>query len=569
MVRVLIAALAGCAAVGCLRSASPDVGSDRTVDTGVPVVLGAADGPKVEWDFGDGALEAAPRVSHVFVRAGRYRVRALEGSEERAAVTLEVIQRPITHAIPETADGALYLGRIRGGLEPAIDFAEKLLGPDPVQRFIETAVLPSVALDDASVEPEGGIGLFTLSGFRGLAGLLAARDPSALSRAVEHRFEKTGAGLSQNVDGSVRIQGPQGAEMALLADRGYVYLIVPQPGAAGAEGSVDPAVAVKAIRESRAAGLEGSGRAKWDGVAPGLASVFLQVVGGREGRVRSLVASFSLADLTARMDGALWAEGPLWKLEGASAPPLVGAAPASPVAAASISASPRELTAAALSLLTEPAREAALARWGMQPADLAQIADALSGTAALLVYFDAPGFFSHLAQKDARPEPKGAVLGSAGLAHAEGLDELLQARLRAAGVTFQRELADGRPRFRISPPGLPSAELKLGARELSLRAGESLASRQVKDVAAEMRARFGVDTFGPGHVSAVLDVGELARELEAPIAIPGLSAQRLSLLQGFSVEFLHQLTPIDTAFVDLVATPDGARAKGSLTLRRR
>jgi hypothetical protein len=496
-------------------------------------------------------------------------VRALEGGEERAAVTLEVIQRPVVHAIPQTADGALYLARIRGGLEPAIDFAEKLIGPDPVQRFLESAVLPSVALDDASVEPEGGIGLFTLAGFRGLAGLLAARDAAALSRAVERRFERMGAGLSQNVDGSVRVHSPQGAELAVFADRGYVYLIVPQPGVSSGEGSTDPGVAVRAISESPPAGLEGSGRLKWDGVGPGSAYLFLQVVGGREGRVRSVVASLSLADLTLRMEGALWAEGPLWRLDGATAPPLVDAAPGSPVAAASISASPRELTAAALSLLTEPAREATLARWGMRPADLEQLADALSGTAALLVYFDSGAFFAHLAEKDARPEPRGALLGSAGLARAEGLDELLQARLRAADVRFERDLADGQPRYRLSAPGFSSAELKVGARELSLRAGESLSARPVKDVAAELRARFGPGAFGPRHVSAVLDVGELARELEAPTTVPGLSTQRLALLQGFSVEFLRQLTSIDTAFVDLVAIPEGARARGSLTLRRR
>src|SRR5579871_2528328 len=101
MTRFFIAALALCAASGCFRSARPELGGERTVETGIRVSLGSPGGPEVDWDFGDGPPTHGAQVHHVFSRPGRYRIRALDGRTELGAVFLEVVARPVLHAIPE------------------------------------------------------------------------------------------------------------------------------------------------------------------------------------------------------------------------------------------------------------------------------------------------------------------------------------------------------------------------------------------------------------------------------------------------------------------------------------
>jgi hypothetical protein len=567
MTRALTVALVFCAANGCTRYLRPEMGPERSVDTGVPVVLGTADSPPLDWDFGDGQTTHASQVQHAFARPGAYVVRALHGTEELARVRLDAVARPILRAIPENADGAFCLTRIRGKLEPAIDFAERLVGPDSIQGFLEGSVLIPLALENPHIEAEGGIGLFTVPDFRGLVGLIASRDPGALIADLEQRFARMGARVAQDRDGSLRVHGPAGEEIALVADRGYVYLIVPQKDDRPGSGSPDPQVAVATVRRSRATGLEAAQQLAGQTAQGGAAFLFLDVGSPHQTRVRTLVATGNIADRTLSVDGLLHADGPLWNVASSPVPKLLDAAPNDSIGALSLSVTPSDVRPLLLGLLSAPGQQALMTRVGLAHADVEQVLSALAGDLALLAYFDADAFFRHVARSMEKPSPRGTVLLEAGLVQPKTMEDLLRARLVEPGLASRRETKDGRIRFVLPIEDQPDALVEVARDRLSVSVGEPLHG-ELRDVGAALRERFGDGVFGQGHVSGVAEVGLLLRQLEGPVTAPGVPSAQLTVLQTFAAAFVRQLTPIDAVFFDIAPTAEGARLRGSLSLRR-
>jgi hypothetical protein len=563
MSRAPTVALLACAATGCLRDVTPELGADRTVDVGVPLSWGKPDGSEVDWDFGDGAHARGAAVRHTFVTPGRYAVQTLRNGVTLAHVMLEAIPRPVVHAIPEAADGALFLPRVNGRLEGVVDFAEKIVGPDSMQRFLDASVLASVALESRAVQGEAGIGLFTLPGFKGLIGLVAVQNPAAVVRVIEQRFARMGAGFAQAADGTFRIGGPSGETLALLVDRGYVFLIVPQP-AASVGSTADPAVAIQAIRMASNDGIE-KAVAPLDGLANTTGELLLRITTPHQTEVRTLLVAATLSGTTLSVDGKLLASGPLWDVQKSPRSPLLKAAPDGFVAALSLSISPGDMAPVVTSLLAAPERAAALMRWGFSMEDVDALTRTLAGDAAFLAYFDPAGFFAHLAEADARPEPRGALLGRAGLTQPAVLERLLHSRLAESGA-----VARGGASYQLPFDGLPGGvRLHVSGDVLEVRAGEGPLSQHTLDVPAVFGERHGAGAFADGHVSLFLDMGQLLHQLEQPLSVPGLSGARLSILQGFSAEFARRLTPIDQIFVDVVPDASGARVRGTLTLRPR
>ncbi|MGZ3458616.1 MAG: PKD domain-containing protein, partial [Archangium sp.] len=221
---------------GCHRAVKPEVGGARTVEAGVPVGFGseAKDAPVVTWDFGDGTPpQQGARVSHAFPRAGTYTVRALEKNEVLASARLTVVPRPVLRAMPADAEVAAFFPQLRGNVEPLVGFVSRLLGESQARQMLEEAPLLSLVLRDLRgeprvVDPEEGVGFFSLPGFEGTVALLGVMDTQAAVDAVVKELESGGASVRRREpDGTVRLQREKGAPLLLFPDRGYLYLVVP------------------------------------------------------------------------------------------------------------------------------------------------------------------------------------------------------------------------------------------------------------------------------------------------------------------------------------------------------
>ena len=107
--------------------------------------------------------------------------------------------------------------------------------------------------------------------------------------------------------------------------------------------------------------------------------------------------------------------------------------------------------------------------------------------------------------------------------------------------------------------------IEVTSRRISLEAGEPLGDRQGVALAESLRARFVPTSFGTGHVSFVLDVGQVAKELD-----PGFGRARgTPAILGLLSVFLRQATAVETIFMDVAPDENGGRMRGRVTLRPR
>jgi hypothetical protein len=588
---LLMMVAVGPGASGCRRAVRPDLGKERTVEAGVPVELGSGEpgAPAVTWELGDGtAPQQAARLSHAFARPGTYTVRALHEGEEVGRVQLTVVPRPVLRAVPAAAQTVLWVPRLRGGVEPLVDFYERLIGPENARRTLEEAPLVSLMLRGLAggpgvVDPEEGFGFFLLPEFDGVVALLGVTEPAAAMEAVSHELEETGHQVVPQADGSARVVPAEGgAPMLLFEDRGYLYLAVPDDPEEPEEGEPVQARAPEApdVEAARRAvkGLTGPGvseeallgelRGK---VAEG--NVYLYsgarpeplAPGEEEGPVRGFFASLAVREERVELDGFLASSRPLLRMEGAPASALLGQAALAPVAAAQLSVPPEELAKLAFGSPGTPRRERTLERWRQQGLDAEPLLKALRGDVAMLVYFDAKAFFRNFIQNK-RPEPRGTVVVEAGLTSSEAVLRLIDRQLEDTSLRFTtQKLPDGvlyRTRVREQP-----VELRVTPQRATLLAGELLEGRPRGDVGAALRERFGGESFGAGHVSVMVDLGQLRADLQAPESVPGVPQGQLAAAQAFTGALLDQLTPLDSAFLDFSLAEGGARLKGNVSLR--
>jgi hypothetical protein len=586
LLSVLSLVAVGLGAPGCFRSARPELGPDRTVEAGVPVEFGSAEkgAPSVTWDFGDGTpTEKAAHVSHAFPRAGAYTVRALDGAEEVGRAQLTVVPRPVLRAIPADATVVLYVPQLRGAVEPLVDFYERLVGPALARRQMEEApfllmVLQSVRGGSGVVDPEEGFGVFSVPGFEGSVALLGVVDGPAAVDAVLQEFEAGGNPIERRGDGSARIELSQGEPVTVFADRGYLYLAMPQRDAPR-EGEPVKALAVaspdaEALRR-HVAGLSGPGLsespllAKLRGkVAEGSVYLFTTFPEQEESRgFPGLFASLAVREGRAELDGFMASDKPLLEGKKGPAPALLEKAPVGPVGAAMMSIPPEELSSLLFGAAGSSRRAQAMESWRREGIDAEALLGSVRGDVTLLIYFDAPAFYRNFLINK-RPEPRGAVLLEAGLTRSEPMVAVLTKVFEEGTWKVETVKEKGVTRFRVRVMDQPLV-FSVFADRLSLQAGEALEARPRGNVGAGLRERFGAGAFGPGHLSLMVDLGRLRAEMEAPQSVPGVPPGQLSAAKAFGGAFLDQLTPFDHAFMDFAPEEGGARLRGRVVLRMR
>ncbi|MDC0714945.1 PKD domain-containing protein [Stigmatella sp. ncwal1] len=578
-----VAAL-GLSASGCHRSVKPELGLDRTVEAGVPVDFGSPreDATPVTWDFGDQSSEVTQaRISHAFAKAGTYTVRAREGTREVGRVQLTAVPRPVLRAIPAEARVALWLPQLRGTVEPLLAFYEQLVGPELARRQLGDApflplLVRSARGDSQRVDPEEGFGLFRLPSFEGTVALLGVTDGPAALDAVLKEFEAGGTQVRRQEDGSASVQRGLGAPITLFLDRGYLYLAIPQvetvePGqAVRAQASVSPdAEALRGL----IAGFTGPGlsevplleqlRGK---VAEGNAYVFTSLVEEGPGFPGALV-SLRVREGLAELDGFMASEKPLMEGKQGPVPALLGNAPSGPVAAAMVSVPPELLATWIFGAPGSPRRVGVAEAWKQEGIDAEALTQAMRGDVSLLAYFDAPAFYRNfLANK--RPEPRGALLLEAGLTRAEPVVAVLTKVFEQGTWNVETVKEPGMTRFRMRWMDQPLL-LSVTSDRLWLQAGEPLEARPKKNVGGLLQERFGSSAFGPGHLSLMVDLGQLRADLAAPREVPGVPQVQLGAAKALGGAFLEQLTPFEHAFMDFSPEEGGARLRGRVVLRTR
>jgi len=595
---------------GCHRAVKPEVGGDRTVEAGVPVGFGseARDAPEVTWDFGDGTPPGqGARVSHAFPRAGTYTVRALKKDEVLGSAQVTVVPRPVLRAIPADAEVVVFFAQLRDNVEPLVGFYSRLVGESQARASLEEAPMLSLVLRELRGEPrvvdlEEGVGFFSLPGFEGTVGILGVMEPQGALDAVVKELESGGARVVRRspTEGLVHLQRESGAPLLLFEDRGYLYLVVPdteddasdeednEPGeaeatrvlAVEAPPPAEPggSTGLEAIR-ARITGMSGPGLSELPlltqmrtKVGSGNVYFFARSVGeDAASGFQGIWATFRVAEAQAELEGWVASEKAL--LEGERAPnsALLTKAPQGPIASLMVSIPPEELGKLAFGAPGSERRERTLQRLqeqGLDASGAEALLGALRGDMTLLAYFDAPAFYRNFLKGTRRPEPRGTLLFEAGLVRAEPVLAWLTGRLKARGQPFEVVKGADATRLRTRVMEQP-LEFTVSAERLTLHGGEALTGRASGDVGAALRERFGAQSFEAGHLSAMVDVGQLRSELEAPQEVPGVPAQQLPVARSLVGTLLDQLPPVESVFLDFTPEEGGGRFRARALLRSR
>ena len=589
---------------GCRRVVKPEAGGDRTVEAGVPVGFGseARDAPEVKWDFGDNTPpRQGARVSHAFARAGSYQVRALEKDEVLATATVTVVPRPVLRAIPADAEVAIFFPQLRGNVEPLVDFFSRMLGQAQTRQALEEAPLLSLVLrelrgEPRRVDPEEGVGFFSLPGFEGTVALLGVTDTEAALEAVVEELRSGGARVvGREPGGAVRFQRESGTSMLLFPDRGYLYLVVPDsPEEEGEDDGEEQASRriekVRAQEGGTGAGEEEAIRARITGMSgPGLSEqpllaelrpkvgagnvhLFARAEeGDASDGIRGIWAALKVDEGRADLEGWVATDKSLFAGKSGPGSELLGKAPANPVAALMVSMPPEEMTRLVFGAPGSGRRERTLQRLkteGFDAASAENLLGALRGDMTLLAYFDAVAFYRNFFLGNRRPEPRGTLLFQAGLVRSGPVLEWLTGRLKARGQPYEVVKGPDATRLRTRVMDLP-VELTVSADRLTVNGGESLGARAAGDVGVALRERFGANAFEPGHLSAMVDVGRLRAELDAPKEVPGVSPQQLPVARSLVGTLLEQLPPVENIFIDFAPEEGGGRFRARAALRER
>jgi hypothetical protein len=562
----ILAVLAGCHRV--LRETK----LDAQIDTGVPVEFGAPRGPELSWDFADGTPRTPARHAwHAFNKAGRYVVQGYDGDFLSERVELVVVPRALVRAVPEDVEMLLWTPSLKEDLGPTVDFFERVAGPGNVQRGLEESWLPALAVeltmgDGAVVDPQEGVGLMRLAGFSGQIALLGVVDADRAMLALAQKLAAAGADEDPKTDDGMRIfVGAWGSAVA-FADRGYLYLVQPEPEIGAHE-------VLKVVARIRATGPKGlqaypAFSESYAGLSNGNLCVYAREVNPAVERtkpplIESIVAGMRVGTRSATIEGKVRTSRPFKR---SAAPTSMFARGAEgPVAALKISLPPDELA----DFLLSPGngqRAGLVRRLEAAGVDTQAAVKAFTGEVGALAWFDAEGFLKNLVNGTGKPDWRGVVHLIAGLTAREPVAPLVSSLL---GEPVRAPYADDRDALlwqrRLS---VATATIALTPRALMIRSGDSSGPRANADLGKELEARFK-GAFGPGHSSLLVDLGRLKLELETPRVIPGLDPTKVVTVQGFSSAFLDQLTPIDHVVLDFEPEGNGGKLWGMISLKER
>ncbi|MFL5318678.1 MAG: PKD domain-containing protein [Myxococcaceae bacterium] len=595
--RLLPLILAAVVLPGCIvRQVRPSLGGPRDVDTGVPVTFGSdAEGaPEYSYDFGDGSpLEKGKLVRHAYNREGRYQVYALREDQQPVdGVVLTAVPRKVTRALPEKLQGAIFLKKLGGNLDPLIDFLEKLAGAEAAQGFIENNPLVELglelsagqgALSDRGIDPDEGMGMFSVPSFDGQVALIGVTDGDKALNALVASLTKGSTRAWSGNDGTTRLLLKDGREAALFVDRGYLYLAIPESPPVPSEFSEPPedeiaresgmnrtdfTPALDAVKKAHPLGFEGTGTLVGlsDKVKDGTLYVYAQTQKDVPQAEQGAFLSLFIHPMQLNVDGFVRMKGRPWS--GAQSGKLFSAMPEKPVAAVTVSVPPEELATFFFGKKGSDERNQTAAKARSAGIAFEELLASLTGKLEAAAYFDARAFYAALAKgEQPRPVPKGTLLVSAGVNDPQSFANFLELLARDSGEELQRSEGPDGAHYRGVAKEQPF-DIALSKDQLSVNAGEPIDGRQSVDLGAQLRDRFGPESFSPGHLSAMVDVAELRAEVNALPELPGVPKGKLQLFQSFALALLSELPPVDVVFVDVEAVEQGAKLRGQLVLRQ-
>ncbi len=537
----------------CHRAVRPDVSAPREAFAGEPVQLVArgAEEPGPVWYVDDRRLAQGSSVEHAFDIAGVHRIRAELGGDTLYSEALTVLPRPVLRAIPSQVAQVTWIPRVQRALEPAVDFLERATpsfseaaDEDPFLRYaLELSAGPPPP--ELGLDPEEGLAAFRLRDVPGSIVAIGVQDDAAALRSVRRAFVQRGYSASE-VSGVLALGHPEGRTAFVFTDRGYLYLLV----SSGAEPFAALDRVRDAVRTSPAEGLSGDqtlSRLR-ERVMAGQVYVLLRPRqrAGEGPRIEGALTSFQFASEVLAVDGFVLADGPLWDVKSApSGSPLEGGAHG-PVLAASLSVAPEEL--------------AKLLRGGLEGDDdseLAHLERAFTGTVGLTAYLDVTGTLSRLGQNPGAPDVSGTLLAHVGVRDRRLAESLVERALRRRELSFAKRPALDATAY-LFELWNRRAVVEVTSDRLTLEAGEPLRDREGGRLVSQLQARYGAQTFGPGHASLLIDLGQVLRELSQAQAGGGKAAA----MTGLARSFLQQLTAVDTVFLDVQPVDEGARLKG-------
>ncbi|HZA52201.1 MAG TPA: PKD domain-containing protein, partial [Myxococcaceae bacterium] len=549
----LVAITFSCAAI------RPDPPRELQAYAGTPVSFETAEsgrGAEYDWMFGDGQTPIrGPRATYSFARSGRYEVRALRGGQLAATFHVSVVPRPVLHAIPRDARAALYLSRTKD-LRTALEFARRAVGPLVSDDLFDREPLLRIALSaeegaaaELGLDEDEGLGVFRLGTGEWIGTVGTADDAKALA-AARQRLEESGFRAAASAEG-VLVMERGGVGLVGVVDRGYLYLAtVDTPESAGGR--------VAGMRERLRAipddGLAGDSLLKElrGQIAEGQATVFWRddMAGANEG-VRGGAASLRFQGDEMDLDGRLRGDGPLWDASRSPQRPPLERGPEGPVLALSASVSPDDLAR-----MIRGARASA--------GELDGLARLIEGDVAVAAYFDARA--TARAMRGGLPKPSsvgGTLIAHAGIRDRRGAERFLESSLERSALPFKKRSAADATTFLVEWGGHRAA-IEVTDRRMSLEAGLPLRDRRGVALAESLRSRFVPLAFGPGHVSLLVDVGQVTREMDPGVSGRGVEA---AAMLGMLSVFIRQATAVETIFLDLEPDPRGGRLRGRVTLR--
>ncbi len=553
-----LALLVVLAAAGCTRVVREER-REQALDTGVEAPFTAL-GPRT-WDFGDGSPRVTgAQVRHAFSRAGTYTVLGFDGDEVADRVRLVVAARSPFRAVPTDARAALVV-RTLDELGPAVDFAERLTGPETAQKVLEALPVVAFALEQGSgggspVDPAEGLGAFFWSGSGVAVGFVGVGDEAPALAAFEawllaRGWTRAPGGLLRNAE----VQ----REVEPFVDRGVLYAAVWDEG--GREGGVP-----ERVRGSSALGLEADPRLA-DAVneLPSGGLAFLARPDADTVDGASVVsAALKFSPLEARLWGRLAGTGPLWAAPPRGRARILSAAPEGAALALSVAVPPRRLATLLLGPEKGRRRDRARLEAERHGADLDAALGALDGSLDAVGYFDAEGFLRDTIGAEGRPQPRGTLLAEAGVTSAPPLAALIDAGFAALGLPALRAREKSLRLWRTAWAGQP-VDVALTDEAVFLKGGTPLEGRPTADLRAALMARFD-GAFGEGHASFFADVGQLRRDLMVPRQIAGLDARKVVTAQAVTLTFLDRLTRVDQVLLDLAPDERGARVQAWVRL---
>lgn len=535
------------------------------------IAFGQVEGRALSWDFGDGSPRAVgvqPR--HAFAKGGRYVVQGYDEDFLAERVEVSVVPRPVARAVPQDAEALVWAPSLKDDLGPTVDFLERVAGPGNAQRALEQTWLPALAVelssgDGSVVDPLEGVGVLMLPGFDGQIALLGVVDGDKAMAALAQKLIAGGAEEDPKTDDGLRLFVAGWGNAVAFVDRGYLYLVLPDPEA----GAHEVLKIAERIRASPTLGL--TAYAPFTEASTALAEGSL-CVWAREARmvprgskpalIQSMMGNLHLGSRSATFEAKVRTARPVPRNPNAAQ--MFARAAEGPVAALKVSLPPAELSDVLLSPPGTGGKPNILRRLEATGVDTTAAVEAFTGEIGALAWFDAEGFLRNVVS-GGKPEWRGVLHLIAGIHARDPIAPMLSVLL---GDAVHAPYADDRDALLWQRKlSASTVTVALTPKALMIRSGDGSGPRTNADLAQELTERFK-GAFGPGHTSFMVDVARLRKELEQPRMIPGLDATKVVMAQGLSAAFLEGL-PIETLVVDFEPDGMGGRLWGMVTLKEK